>query len=222
MAQRIRQSSERILQSDDLLCLEHTARGKIGDLAMASERQIAANRSNAGKSTGPRSCAGKKRARQNAYRHGLTLSIPVAAFTKQLEQRAREIADGREDEIILEYARAVAHAELDLARVRQVKVALIERVSALGALDGAYVFDSAAADIRSIKAVLTGRVPSKKVQETHVSARMPTHEPDRTAEAVRRALPELRKLLARYECRAAARRDRAIGEIMKRSERGGR
>jgi hypothetical protein len=42
---------------------------------MASERQIAANRRNARKSTGPRSGAGKKRASRNAYRHGLTLSI---------------------------------------------------------------------------------------------------------------------------------------------------
>jgi hypothetical protein len=44
---------------------------------------------------------------------------------------------------------------------------------------------------------------------------MPTEEPERTAEAVRRALPELVKL-NRYESRAVARRDRAIREITKR------
>jgi hypothetical protein len=38
---------------------------------------------------------------------------------------------------------------------------------------------------------------------------MPTEEPARTAEAARRALPELVRLY-RYERRAAARRDRAI------------
>jgi len=38
---------------------------------------------------------------------------------------------------------------------------------------------------------------------------MPTEEPARTTEAVRRALPELLRL-NRYERRAAARRDRAI------------
>jgi hypothetical protein len=47
-------------------------------------------------------------------------------------------------------------------------------------------------------------------------ATMPTQEPERTAEAVRRALPELRKL-DRYERLAVARRDRAIHEIAKRS-----
>jgi hypothetical protein len=38
---------------------------------------------------------------------------------------------------------------------------------------------------------------------------MPPHEPERSAEAVRQVLPELRKL-DRYERRAAARRDRAV------------
>jgi hypothetical protein len=41
---------------------------------------------------------------------------------------------------------------------------------------------------------------------------MPSEELERTAEAVRRALPELIKL-DRYESRAAARRDKAIRNI---------
>src|SRR5215510_15856254 len=85
---------------------------------MASERQIAANRRNARKSTGPRSGTGKKRASRNAYRHGLTLNITsTAAVAKQLDNLVREIAGDREDAIVLERARAIAQAELDLARV---------------------------------------------------------------------------------------------------------
>jgi hypothetical protein len=100
---------------------------------MASERQIAANRRNARKSAGPRSGAGKKRASRNAYRHGLTLNIAsTAVFAKQLDKLVREIAGDTEDAMLLERARAIAQAELDLARVRRVKVALIERASALG------------------------------------------------------------------------------------------
>jgi len=38
---------------------------------MASDAQIAANRRNAGKSTGPRTAAGKENSRRNALRHGL-------------------------------------------------------------------------------------------------------------------------------------------------------
>jgi hypothetical protein len=41
---------------------------------------------------------------------------------------------------------------------------------------------------------------------------MPKEEPQRTAEAVRRALPSLLRL-QRYEARAAARRDQAIREL---------
>ena len=57
---------------------------------MASERQIAANRRNARKSTGPRLGAGKNRASRNAYRHGLTLSrTSTAAYAKQLDKLVR-------------------------------------------------------------------------------------------------------------------------------------
>ena len=151
---------------------------------MASERQIAANRRNARKSTGPRSGAGKKRASRNAYRHGLALNITsTAVFAKQLDKLVGQITGETEDAMELERARAIAQAELDLARVRQAKVALIERASAFEALD-------------------PSRVPT-----------MPPHGPDRSAEAVRRVLPELRKF-DRYERRAAARRDRAVLNLL--------
>jgi hypothetical protein len=48
---------------------------------------------------------------------------------------------------------------------------------------------------------------------------MPTLEPDRSCEAVRRLLPDLIKL-DRYERRAAARRDRAIRQITRRPSMG--
>src|SRR5262245_66570534 len=94
---------------------------------MASERQIAANRRNARKSTGPRSGAGRKRASRNAYRHGLSLSITsTAAYAKHLDKLVREIAGGTEDTIVLERARAIAQAELDLARGRRAEAGLGE------------------------------------------------------------------------------------------------
>ena len=46
-----------------------------------------------------------------------------------------------------------------------------------------------------------------------VSPSMPSSEPERSAEAARRALPELLKL-DRYERRAVARRDRAIRHLI--------
>ena len=53
-------------------------------------------------------------------------------------------------------------------------------------------------------------------QRIYRLAKIRTEEPGRTAEAVRRALPELAKL-DRYESRAVARRDRAIRQNLKRS-----
>jgi hypothetical protein len=179
---------------------------------MASERQIAANRRNARKSTGPRSAEGRKRASRNAYRHGLTLSIAsTAAFAKQLDKLVREIAGDSKDAIMLERARQIAQAELDLARVRRAKVALIERASAFGELDPPQAFSTVTEIKRFFNALDRGRLIVPK--PTDPSATTPSQEPDRSAEAVRRVLPELRKL-DRYERRAAARRDLAVLDFL--------
>jgi len=167
---------------------------------MASEQQIAANRRNARKSTGPRSGAGRKRASRNAYRHGLTLNITsTAAFAKQLDKLARKIAGDTKDAITLERARAIAQAELDLARVRRAKVALIERASAFGEFDPPQL--TVTQIVRILRAFDRG--------DSLIVSTMPSQEPDRSAEAIRRVLPDLRKL-DRYERRAAAQRDRAV------------
>jgi hypothetical protein len=178
---------------------------------MASERQIAANRRNARKSTGPRSGAGRKRASRNAYRHGLTLSITsTAAVAKQLDKLARKIAGNTDDAITVERAREIAQAELDLARVRRAKVAVIERASAFGELDPPQL--AATKMIRLLNAFDRGRPIPKPIDAL---ATMPSQEPDRSAEAVRRVLPELRKL-DRYERRAVAQRERAVLDLCDR------
>jgi hypothetical protein len=175
-----------------------------GGLTMASERQIAANRRNARKSTGPHSGVGRTRASRNAYRHGLTLSMTsTAAFAKQLDKLVRKIA-GNTEAIVLERARAIAQAELELARVRRAKVALIERASAFGELDPPRL--TVAQMIRLINAFDRGR---PIVPPIHAAATMPSQEPHRSAEAMRRVLPELRRV-DRYERRAAAQRERAV------------
>ncbi len=47
---------------------------------MATEAQIAANRRNARKSTGPRTQEGKQRSRQNAFQHGLTAETVISVL----------------------------------------------------------------------------------------------------------------------------------------------
>ena len=180
----------------------------IRSLTMATERQIAANRANASRSTGPRSRAGRKRAAGNATVHGLGANLLFnTALTEQVEKLAREIAGSVADAILLQYARDAAYAEIDLARVRRIKVALIERVSAIGTLDGPLY-----EDVRGVRKILDMLARGELPRRIDPLATMPSGELERTAEAVRRALPELIKL-DRYESRAAARRAKALREI---------
>jgi hypothetical protein len=155
---------------------------------MASERQIAANRRNARTSTGPRSSVGKNRASHNSYRHGLTARpVSSANLAKAIEKLARKIAADSTNAVILEHARTAAQAEFDLARIRQAKVAVIERM--LASADGV--------------------PPAGRIVSIGAEARLPSQEPERLAEVVQREVPELIKL-ERYERRTSAVRDRAI------------
>ena len=178
---------------------------------MASERQIAANRRNARKSTGPRSSGGKRRTSRNSYRHGLTARLTLSTKrAKRIERLAHRIAGNSTDVLLLEFARTAAEAEFDLARVRQVKAALIERLFVFGELDMPEV--STKMLITHIRAYeQTGMIPPA----VDAAATMPSAEPERLVEAVRRALPELLKL-DRYERRAAAARERSLRTIMDR------
>jgi hypothetical protein len=173
---------------------------------MVTERQVAANRANARRSTGPRSIGGKKRVSGNTYRHGLSLTISsIAPYTKSVDDLAKKIARGAADARVLQRARAVAEAELDLRRVRTTKMTLIQRVHAFGALDPV-PWLKGWPEKAAIKLCDQGLEPPDPIER---ASTMPTEEPDRTAEAVRRVLPELR-MLDRYERRAAARRRWAI------------
>jgi hypothetical protein len=186
---------------------------------MASERQIAANRCNARRSTGPRSTSGKKRTSQNAYRHGLTKPLSRAECARAVETLARQIAGDRADKIALALAHDAAAAELELARVRRVRTALIERVTAFGRFDVPSRFPSPKDEAAWIMQHFFGATLWKGRPKFAVGPlpAMPSQEPQRTAEAMRRILPELIKL-NRYESRAVTRRDRAIRTIALRSK----
>ena len=57
---------------------------------MATDRQIAANRLNAKKSTGPRTENGKRRSRRNAFRHGLTAESVITVLEDEAAYRKFE------------------------------------------------------------------------------------------------------------------------------------
>ena len=116
---------------------------------MASERQIAANRQNARRSTGPKSKAGRRRTSSNALRHGLSRIIDSSGRT-ETEALARSIVGDNVDEEILELARAAVRAHFDLLRIREVKRDITERVYELGALGPRPRFRSISAEIKYV------------------------------------------------------------------------
>ena len=89
---------------------------------MASSRQIAANRRNARKSTGPKSVLGRSRSSRNALRHGL--AVPVEAdpdVRDEVKKLAKAIAAAAGLARPGEAAHSFAEAEFDLLRIRKLK-----------------------------------------------------------------------------------------------------
>jgi hypothetical protein len=180
---------------------------------MASERQIAANRANARKSAGPRSASGKTRASRNALKHGLTTPMSGAAFAREVEALARQMTSP-DDGFAMVPARAAAEAQLELARVQRVKIAVIERLAAFGRLERRKLFRTIQDEmVWTALSCLGVRLANKPNCAVDPLPAMPTEEPARTMEAVRRALPDLIRL-DRYESRAIARRDRAVRRLL--------
>jgi hypothetical protein len=91
---------------------------------MKGARRLKANRVNAQASTGPKTRQGKTRSAQNSRCHGL--NVPVLrdpTISKDVDKYARIIAGGgTPHHKILECARRIAEAQLDVRRVRQARL----------------------------------------------------------------------------------------------------
>ena len=103
---------------------------------MASEKQIAANRANAKKSTGPKSVTGKERSSRNSIKHGLsgfaTRSSPVA--TSNAMVAALGIEEITEKQLMA--AVDFASAQSELLQIQAVRAAQWSRVGLNVEIDG--------------------------------------------------------------------------------------
>jgi hypothetical protein len=100
---------------------------------MATERQIAANRVNAKKSTGPKTVVGKQRSSRNAVRHGLSGPLSDDPITlAAIDAIARAVSSGGDDES--QQAVAFARSQLELKRIREVRNGLMSTIR-FGCLD---------------------------------------------------------------------------------------
>jgi hypothetical protein len=180
---------------------------------MTSERQIAANRRNAQKSTGPRSRSGKRRAARNSRKHGLAAPISgQTEYASLIDKLASKISGKIADPGIRECARLIASAQLELDRFRRVQIGSIECGRMFepndeqhdeGPPEGGHAI--------GVDFVIKRSRSFREVDE---------------AEAVRRALPKLTKIV-RYERRAAKKRDDAVrcffaAAAMPKPAKGGR
>jgi hypothetical protein len=98
---------------------------------MTSPAKIAANRRNARRSTGPRSAAGKARARRNAFRHGLATpaSLDHVAMDR-INDLVFALTRDFPSKLELELATLAAEAQSEIERVRQAKVSMVNRAYA--------------------------------------------------------------------------------------------
>ena len=94
---------------------------------MTSPRKLRANRANSCRSTGPKTAAGRSASARNARRHGLR--IPVLSdptLSAEVEAMAQKIV-GSTTPDLMELARQVAEAEVDVLRVRRFRSDMISR-----------------------------------------------------------------------------------------------
>jgi hypothetical protein len=102
---------------------------------MISERRLQANRANARRSTGPTSAAGKARAAQNARRHGLSQDVLAdPALGQDVEALAQRIAREAARPDLIDLARRVAQAQIDVHRICQFRHERLQ--GAMAGLDG--------------------------------------------------------------------------------------
>ena len=102
---------------------------------MASAKQIAANRANAQRSTGPTTALGKMKSSRNSVRHGLSWPLPLdLATASKVDALARALTPRDAGDAEWTSAVEFATAQLELVRIRTIRTALLRAVD-IGNLD---------------------------------------------------------------------------------------
>jgi hypothetical protein len=102
-------------------------------MTMATERQIAANRENAKRSSGPKTNKGRRASSRNALRHGLSCTAPSEECgSVDIGYLTAALIDEGANEVQILAARQVAQAHLDVLRVRTIRAAWLASLNSHG------------------------------------------------------------------------------------------
>jgi hypothetical protein len=112
---------------------------------MATEKQIAANRANAKRSTGPKTPSGKRRSSGNAFKHGLSVPLPDDLTTMAAVAAMVYAVHGSAENAGEEAAIAFARSQTKLQRVQAFRRKLLSRL----------MFANADADERELRMLRT-------------------------------------------------------------------
>ena len=190
---------------------------------MTSDKQRAANRLNAQRSTGPRSAAGKRASRSNALRHGLSTRLGNdPGRDVRVEAMAKIIAGPDGSPGALHYARIAADTTLQIQNIRAKRTAMMEP-SVREREVFSWAMPARVRWQRSRRSILSpiSRVKRNPEDET-LESRMPLPPlqrippipsgPEAEVEILGRFIGQAAKL-DRYEAEQLARRRKAIREL---------
>jgi hypothetical protein len=89
---------------------------------MATEKQIAANRANALRSTGPKTIVGKLKSSRNAFKHGLSAQLIVDPLAvAKIDVITRKLVGASVSQNRVTLALDFASAQIDLLRIRSAR-----------------------------------------------------------------------------------------------------
>ena len=176
---------------------------------MSSQVRKDSSRSNGEKSKGPKSDEGRQRSSRNSRKHGL--SVPVTAdpqLSLQSERLARLIAGPDASEWRIHEARLIAEAQIELQRVRRLR---LERLALPSLVKKPVTLKSLRSLIKLVEANIADEWDQIDIVERFVEDFLPeTEQP--LEEKIHSVIRSFRKL-DRYERRALSKRKFAIRRL---------
>lgn len=188
---------------------------------MTTERQRAANRRNAARSTGPKSAAGQARASRNARRHGLTARPNPGEIDKWMciiigSDRDVDLPDPQDPEWPALFRLAEAEAHLQRVREYQTQLLVEDQTGSLK-LNQVLGDMSARACLRLWEHRERRHLSRKEVRDARQTVDMYFRHFRKTTREAR----DIRRRVKRYRAQAEVRRGKALRawiEVKKRNE----